>query len=71
MVAIKTANGDFSVFEMIGNDHFEKGDQVSWTDDTSCGHTTIRNITKGELIEVFFENHWVHISQLRQQLRYP
>jgi len=33
MVAVQTENGDFSVFELLGGDSIEIGDEVSWQDD--------------------------------------
>ena len=70
MVAVLTENGDFSIFEMLGDDNFEKGDEVFWKNDTALGSEKIRNATKGETMEVFFQNHWVPKNQLRQQLLY-
>ena len=70
MVAIRTENGDFSVFELLGGDPVEIGDEVSWQDDTSLGSTRLRNITQGSSYEVYFQNHWVSKNQLRVQLLY-
>ncbi|MCX5805895.1 MAG: hypothetical protein NT010_07495 [Proteobacteria bacterium] len=68
MVGVQTENDDFSVFELLGGDSIEVGDEVSWKDDTSLGSTTLTNITDGSCFEVFFQNHWVPKNQLRQQL---
>ncbi|MBA4286864.1 MAG: hypothetical protein C0434_15170 [Xanthomonadaceae bacterium] len=67
MVAVLTENG-FSVFELLGGDPVEVGDTVSWADDTALGGELLTNHTQGERYEVFFQNHHVHQSQLRQQL---
>lgn len=68
MVAILTVNGDYSVFELMGNDDLEINDEVFWRDDTALGSETIKNITKGIEMEVYFQNHWVPRSQLKKQL---
>ena len=70
MVAILTENGDFSVFELLGGDPVEEGDEVSWKNDTGLGSEQLRNITQQETYEVFFQNHWVSKNQLSQQLLY-
>lgn len=70
MVAVRTENGDFSVFELLGEDPIEVGDQVSWKDDTSLGSTLLRNNKQETSYEVYFQNHWVSKNQLRVQLLY-
>ena len=40
MVAVQTENGDFSVFEILGSNDFEIGDEVSWANDTGLGGET-------------------------------
>ena len=68
MVAVRTEQGDFSVFELLSADPVEIGDEVSWQDDTSLGSTLLRSHTQGETYEVYFQNHWIPKHQLRQQL---
>ncbi len=68
MVAVQTENGDFSVFELLANNPVEKGDEVQWKDDTSLGSTMLMNLTQRQTYEVYFQNHWVSSSQLKQQL---
>lgn len=70
MVAIKTENGDYSIFELLSNDKVVIGDQVEWTDDTSLGDTTLKNKTQGIAFIVYFQNHNVNQSILNTQLRY-
>jgi len=70
MVAVLTKNGDFSIFEMFGDDPVDKGDEVKWKDDTSLGSTDLINITQEETYEVYFQNHWVPKAQLKEQLLY-
>ena len=68
MVAIKTENGDFSVFENLNDSEFEVGDEVSWPNDTGLGDEPLTNHTQAYRTSVYFQNHHVHANQLRQQL---
>lgn len=67
MVAVKTDTG-YSIFELMVDMEYEIGDMVSWQPDTACGDTIIKNLTKNRVAKVYFQNHWVHPNQLRQQL---
>ena len=67
MVAVLTEDG-YSIFELLGGDRVELGDSVSWQDDTALGSEILSNNTQDECYEVYFQNHHVHESQLRQQL---
>ena len=69
MIAVLTELGEYSIIESIG-DEAEEGDQLSWKDDYPLGGETIRNLTQGMTMEVYFQNHCVPKSQLRQQLLY-
>lgn len=69
MVAIDTSHG-YSIFELMGGDEFEVGDEVSWVEDTVLGSAYVTNRTRNERCEVYFQNHWVSKGQLRQQLLY-
>lgn len=68
MVAVLTEDGHYSIFELLGGDTVEEGDVVSWIDDTALGGEMLTNHTQGERFEVYFQNHYVLTSQLRQQL---
>ncbi|MFH0782361.1 MAG: hypothetical protein V2B20_10490 [Pseudomonadota bacterium] len=70
MVAVLTENGDFSVFELLGDDPVEEGDEIYWKNDTGLGGEIIKNTTQNEEYEVYFQNHWVLKNQLKQQLLY-
>lgn len=70
MVGVRTEMGDHSVFELLGEDEIHVGDKVSWTDDTANGDEMLTNHTTGHRFTVYFQNHWVTASQLRQQLLY-
>lgn len=68
MVAVLTEEGSYSIFELMGGDTVEVGDQVSWQNDTALGSENLSNRTQGERYEVYFQNHYVPESQLREQL---
>ena len=68
MVAVLTSEGSYSVFELLGGGSVGIGDSVSWRYDTALGSEQLTNHTQGERYEVYFQNHRVHSSQLRQQL---
>jgi hypothetical protein len=57
MVAVHNEDGSFLVFELLGADSLEIGDQVKWEGDTSLGSTILRNVTQGQAFEVYFQNH--------------
>lgn len=68
MVAVMTEGYGYSIFELLGGDPVEVGDHVSWGDDTALGDELLTNHTQRERYEVYFQNHHVPESQLRQQL---
>jgi hypothetical protein len=70
MVAVFTEDGSYSVFELLGGDSVEIGDVVSWKNSTGLGGEKITNHSQGQQFEVYFQNHYVHPDQLRQQLLY-
>jgi len=51
-------------------DDGEVGDVLRWNGDYQLGGETIRNLTQGTSMEVFFQNHSIPKHQLRQQPRY-
>lgn len=67
MVAVYTEHG-YSIFELTSSGTVEVGDSVSWHEDTALGSGMVTNHTQGERYEVFFQNHHVNQSLLRQQL---
>lgn len=69
MVAVKTIEGSYSIFELLSNDEVEVGDQVEWAEDTVLGDATLKNQTQGTSFEVYFQNHHVNQSFLDKQLR--
>jgi hypothetical protein len=67
MVAVHTEAGDYSVFEVFG-DEMEIGDWVTWNGVSPLGHEILRNLTQGQDLQVYFQNHHVSKGNLRQQL---
>jgi hypothetical protein len=68
MVAVLTEEGSFSVFELLADDPIEVGDKVSWSSNTNLGGERITNRTQKRSFEVYFQNHYVNLSQLNSQL---
>lgn len=69
-VAVDTNVCGYTIFEMLADTNFNTGDKVSWSDDQTLGHDMINNLTKGEIVEVFFQNHMVSRANLAKQLLY-
>lgn len=69
MFAVEIDRNDHSIGELLDGE-VEIGDEVSWPQDMPLGHVIIRNDTHGVNIGVFFQNHSVPNSQVRQQLLY-
>ena len=68
MVAVKSRNGDYSIFELQSSDEVNVGDQVEWTEDTVLGDATLKNKTQGATFQVYFQNHHVSLESLNKQL---
>lgn len=66
IVAIETPGG-FTIIELAG-DEVELGDVLAWEDATALGGETYYNVTQGQVIEVYVQNHHVPRARLRQQL---
>ncbi|MCX7012862.1 MAG: hypothetical protein NTW86_09945 [Candidatus Sumerlaeota bacterium] len=69
MVAVFTEDEEYSIIELLG-DELETGDVLQWNGHYPLGSETIRNLTKRAAMTVYFQNHSVPKSQLRQQLLY-
>lgn len=70
MVAVLTETENFSVFEIQSDDNFEIGDEIFWEEHRPLGDCTIKNLSKNETSEVYFQNHWISSDNLKQQLLY-
>lgn len=68
MVAVQTEE-NFTILELT-EEGIDVGDRLSWTAIHPLGSETIRNLTQGRTVNVYFQNHWVSREQLRQQLLY-
>lgn len=69
MVAVAVDGNDFTIIELLGDD-VEVGDVLSWTDSMPLGGGRVYSHAQRRWLDVFFQNHAVHPSQLRQQLLY-
>ncbi len=67
MVAAESSAG-ISIFELLSDDDVDVGDFVEWRDSTPLGRELLRNVTKSLKFEVYFQNHHVSLTMLRQQL---
>lgn len=68
MVAAKTEDGEYSIFELLGGYDIEVGDVVSRQDFHSMGGETYRNVTKSEDMDVYVQNVVGNIEQARRQV---
>lgn len=68
MVAAKTEDGEYSIFELLGGYDVEVGDVVSSRDFYSMGGETYRNVTKNEDMSVYVQNVVGGIEQARRQV---
>lgn len=67
MVAVRTSGG-YSIFEMLGDDPPEKGDQIKWDGSKPLGGETVYNVTQDIGYDVFFQNHDVSKKLVHRQL---
>lgn len=66
IVAVLTESENFSIFEILSDDNIEIGDEVFWTENHPLGDCEIKNISKDETIQVYFQNHWIEEKKLRK-----
>lgn len=69
LVAVLTEEGDYSIFEMLSDDEFEKGDIVVWNSTIPLGDCMIKNHTQEVNMEVYFQNHHISASAVKDQMR--
>ncbi|MGH2568658.1 MAG: hypothetical protein ACRDGA_09980 [Bacteroidota bacterium] len=69
MIAVKTEDGSFSVFENINEADFELGDKITWRNNSGLGSESMNNLSKNHTVEVYFQNHHVTKDILSAQLR--
>ena len=70
MIAVLTESEDYSVFELLSEENIDIGDEVSWHENHPLGDCKITNHTKNEIIEIYFQDHWVTNQNLRRRLLY-
>ena len=68
MVAAKTEDGEYSIFELLGGYDVEVGDVVSSSDFYSMGGETYRNLTKNESMDVYVQNVCGGLEQAKRQV---
>ena len=67
MIAIATGRNEFTIVKGDPKS-FDIGDRIEWTNDSSLGPETYRNLTKGTSVSVDVQNHWVRPQQVKEQL---
>jgi hypothetical protein len=70
MVGVQTETEGLSIFEMLSDDNFQLGDEVSWEESQPLGDCIISNLTQSEKASVYFQNHWVKKDSLNRLLLY-
>lgn len=68
MVAAKTEDGEYSIFELLGGYDIEVGDVVSSKDFYAMGGETYRNVTKNEEMSVYVQNVVGSVEHARRQV---
>jgi hypothetical protein len=56
MVAAKTEDGEFIIFELLGSYEPQKGDAISHSDFHTMGREIYRNMTQKSDMDVFVQN---------------
>ena len=57
----------YTIIELLGDD-VELGDVLSWDESNPLGGDRVYSQAQGRWLDVYFQNHEVPESQLRQQL---
>jgi len=66
IVAVLTDSENFSIFEILSDDNIGIGDEVFWNENHPLGDCKIKNISKDETIQVYFQNHWIEEKKLQK-----
>lgn len=69
IVAVLTESEGYSIFEIISDDNLEIGDELNWSENLPMGTCAINNITKNEIINVYFQNHWYSNENIKKQMK--
>lgn len=67
MVAAKTEDGEYSIFELLGSYEIAVGDVVSSSDFHSMGGEKYKNLTKNESMDVYVQNVVGNLEQAKRQ----
>lgn len=62
MIAVLTDDG-YTIIELLGYEA-EVHDEVSWSDHLPLGGDSASNRTKGEVMDVYFQDHHVSLAKL-------
>jgi len=67
MVAAQSEDGEYVIIELLGDYDVEIGHVVSHRDFTSMGGENYRNISTGEIMEVYVQNLCGSFEQAKKQ----
>jgi len=67
MVAAQTIDGDYVIFEILGDYDVEIGHVVSHHDFTSMGSEKYRNLSTEETMDVYVQNVCATVEQAKKQ----
>jgi hypothetical protein len=68
MVAIATQDDGYTIIELLSDWDVEVGDEIAWANGYGLGSEIYQNVTKRSQQQVYFQNHSVHQTAVRQQL---
>ena len=66
-IAIRTADGEYTIVEVGPEWTLDPGDVIAWDNDEALGFDTYRNVGKGTEGDVFVQNHYVDEQSMRLQ----
>jgi len=66
-IAIRTADGEYTIVEVGPEWELDPGDVIVWDNDDGLGFDTYRNVGKGTEGDVFVQNHYVDEKSMRLQ----
>jgi hypothetical protein len=66
-LAIRTADGEYTIVEIASDWKPQVGDRIVWDNDDGLGFETYRNASRNDEGDVFVQNHYVDERTMRRQ----
>lgn len=66
-LAIRTADGEYTIVEIASDWAPQVGDRIVWDNDDGLGFETYRNASRNDEGDVFVQNHYVNEQMMRVQ----